>query len=70
MAEKIILYSLDEANGVAVDRKEVQNNRWTTYKDKYIHVIDVFLFNEFGELLLQKRAKSKKTMPGRLHTTI
>lgn len=64
MTEVIILFHKDDLQkAVLADRDEVYANRRETYQDYYIHVIDMFIFNKYGEVLVQKRSKRKKNMP-------
>lgn len=67
MSEIIVFY--DKSNPetpIHVDRKDKKN---PIYAEKFLHVIDVILFNSYGEVLLQKRARHK-SWAWLLHTSI
>jgi isopentenyldiphosphate isomerase len=55
---------------ILCERKDFYDNRYGKYKDHYAAIIDVFLFNGRGEMLLQKRARNKRNSPGKLHTSV
>lgn len=67
MSEIIVFY--DKSNPetpIHVDRKDKYN---AEYSDKFLHVVDAILFNSYGEVLLQQRARHKSS-PWLLHTSI
>jgi NUDIX domain len=67
MSEIIVFFDKDQPeNPIHVDRKDKSN---PIYNGKFLHVIDVILFNSYGEILLQQRARHK-TSAGLLHTSI
>ncbi|MEY3197769.1 MAG: hypothetical protein RL023_446 [Candidatus Parcubacteria bacterium] len=69
--EYITLYHKDNLETpLSVEREIFYEQRRTTYADHYLYVVDVLLFNSYGEILLQKRSRRKKKNPGVLHTTI
>lgn len=71
MSEIIILFHKDDLQKrVLVERDDVYDNRRTSYQDYYIHVIDMFIFNKYGEVLVQKRSKRKKNMPWLYHSSV
>lgn len=71
MSEIILLYHKDDFDTIIeVDRDLFYENRRTTYAEHYVYVIDMFVFNRYGELLIQKRAKHKKKSPGLYHTSV
>ncbi len=65
MSETINTYSLDNPyEEVPMDRKEFYAEQETLFKEtgkttKATEVIHVLLFNESGEMILQKRASTK-----------
>lgn len=71
MAEQIIIYhESDFTEPIIAPRDEVYSQRGEKYGEYYIAVVDAFVFNSQGEMLLQRRAKHKKTSPGLLHTAV
>lgn len=72
MPEEIItLYTKENpSEPVACERTEYYDNDSTKYKNHYPALIDVFLFNKYGDVLLQKRGRAKRFNPGKLHTTV
>lgn len=69
--ELLTLYTKEEPEkAIKCGRAEYYDNDFTTYKNHYPALIDVFLFNNFGEVLLQRRGRNKRKNPYRLHTTI
>lgn len=69
--EVITLYTKEKPNNpVSCDRTKYYDHDFTTYKDHYPALIDVFLFNKFGDVLLQRRGRNKRNNPYRLHTTV
>ncbi len=67
MGEIIVYFDKDKPNNpIHVDRIEKNN---PLYADKFLHVIDVILFNSYWEVLLQRRARHK-SWAGKLHTSI
>lgn len=70
MEEKIVIFQEDAVDvPVYIGRKEFHENR-QKYSDYYLYVIDVFIFNSHGELLLQKRSRNKSVNPLKLHTSV
>lgn len=72
MADEIITLYTKEApdTPISCERTEYYDNDFTTYKDHYPALIDVFLFNRFGDVLLQRRGRDKRKNPYKLHTTV
>jgi isopentenyl-diphosphate delta-isomerase len=76
MLEKIYAYSLDNKHIVKeMDRSEFYKKQIKSFKkngkvDEAIEIIQVFLFNTDGELLIQKRGKSKNHNPGLLDKSL
>ncbi len=72
MPEEIItLYLREELETpVACSRTEYYRNDFTRYHAHYPALIDVLLFNQYGDLLLQKRGRTKRIHGGKLHTSI
>jgi isopentenyldiphosphate isomerase len=72
MPDEIITLYLKEApeTPLPCNRVEYYDNDFTTYKEHHPALIDVFLFNTHGDVLLQKRARNKRNNPGKLHTTV
>jgi isopentenyldiphosphate isomerase len=69
--EIITLYTKESPDSpVACARNEYYDNDFTKYANQYPGLIDVFLFNSHGDVLLQKRGRMKRSNPGRLHTTV
>jgi len=69
--ELITLYTREEPmEPVLCARKEYYDNDFTKYGEHYPALIDVFLFNKSGEMLLQRRGFNKRANPGKLHTSI
>lgn len=68
--EKLIISHYINDDIKYIWRQEFYNNRWTKYWDYCVHVIDMFIFNQYGEVLIQKRGKHKVKMPGLLHTSV
>lgn len=69
--EHITLYHKDNLETpISLERDHFYEQRRTTYADYYLSVVDVLLFNSYGEIMLQKRSRRKKKNPGVLHTTI
>ena len=70
-AEIITLYTKDTPHQPQqCERGDYYQNDFTTYRNHYPALIDVFLFNAHGDMLLQKRSRHKRKNPGRLHTTV
>lgn len=68
--EQIVVFHEEEIDlPIAMDRKEFRTNRHL-YMDYYVHVIDLFVFNSYGELFVQKRARTKATSPWKFHTSV
>lgn len=72
MSEEIITLYTKGAPETPVSclRGEYYDHDFTEYKEHYPALIDVFLFNKHGDVLLQKRARSKRNNPGKLHTSV
>lgn len=73
MGEVIILYTKDEPDRpIECDRGDFYagENRYNKYRDQHAAIVDVFLFNRRGEVLLQKRSRNKQNSPGKLHTSV
>lgn len=72
MPDEIITLYLKETpdSPIPCARGEYYDNDFTTYKAHYPGIIDVFLFNTNGDVLLQKRGRNKRNNPGKLHTSI
>ena len=76
MSEQIYTYSLDNKHVVkAMDRKEyykkqIDEFHKTGKTTDAVEVVNVFLFNTDGELLVQKRGKSKAHNPGLLDKSL
>lgn len=71
MAELILVYHKDDFDtSLEIQRDIFHENRWTLYAEHYLYVIDMFLFNMHGELLMQKRSKRKKTSGWLYHTSV
>jgi isopentenyldiphosphate isomerase len=69
--EIITLYLKDAPDApISCHRTDYYDNDFTTYVGHYPALIDVFLFNVHGDVLLQKRGRNKRNNPGKLHTTI
>ncbi len=69
--EIITLYVKEAPDApLSCGRTEYYDNDLTTYKEHYPALIDVFLFNRHGDVLLQKRGRHKRKNPGKLHTTV
>lgn len=50
--------------------EEVSRSRNGLTPERYIEVIHIFLFNEHGELIIQKRSKEKNHNPNLLDKSI
>lgn len=72
MPDEIITLYLQKApeSPIPCPRTEYYDHAFTTYKEHHPALIDVFLFNAHGEVLLQKRGRNKRNNPGKLHTTV
>jgi isopentenyldiphosphate isomerase len=72
MADEIItLYTQEEPNTpISCGRTEFYDNDLTIYRNYYPAIVDVFLFDKRGQVLLQKRGRTKRRNPGKIHTTI
>ncbi len=69
--ELIVLYTKEAPNTpLSAGRTAYYDHALDTYSTHYPCVVDVLLFNSQGELLLQKRARTKRFNPGKLHTTV
>lgn len=69
--ELITLYTREApSEPILCARKDYYDNDFTTYQGHYPALIDVFLFNKSGEILLQRRGLNKRANPGKLHTSI
>ena len=68
--ELITLYTREGREPIKCGRKEYYDNDCTVYINHYPALIDVFLFNKSGEILLQRRGYNKRANPGKLHTSI
>jgi len=69
--EIITLYTKESpADPVSCERSAYYDNAFTTYKDHYPALIDVFLFNKHSDVLLQKRGRNKRFNAGKLNTTV
>ncbi len=76
MSEIINTYRLDNPGKVIpmsrasfYDEEISRSNRWLP-PVKYIEVVHIFLFNEHGELIVQKRSKEKQHNPNLLDKSI
>jgi isopentenyldiphosphate isomerase len=76
MSEEIYTYSLENKNNVfAQDRdeyykKQIDSFHKTGKTVEAVEVINIFLFNTDGELLVQKRGKNKNHNPGLLDKSL
>jgi len=76
MIEKVYTYSLNNKHNVfAQDRdeyykKQIDDFHKTGKTTEAVEVINIFLFNTDGELLVQKRGKSKNHNPGLLDKSL
>jgi isopentenyldiphosphate isomerase len=62
--EHITLFTLDNPEiALSAEREIFYDERRTTYANHYLYVIDVLLFNSYGEIMLQKRSRRKKKNP-------
>ena len=61
--EKLVISHYINDDVKHIGRQEFYTNRWTKYADYCVHVIDMFIFNQYGEVLIQKRGKHKVKMP-------
>lgn len=69
--ELITLYTREApSEPILCARKEYYDNDFTKYKEHYPALIDVFLFNKSGEILLQRRGRNKRVNPGKFHTSV
>jgi len=59
MSDEIItLYTKEDPDKpIPCNRKEYYDNDFSIYKDHYPALIDVFLFNKHGDVLLQRRGE-------------
>ena len=76
MSEKIYTYSLENKHRVKdMDRKEYYEKQISDFHkngetSEAVEVVHIFLFNTDGELLIQKRGKSKNHNPGLLDKSL
>lgn len=69
MDEKVIVYKINTPNKEApLDRKEFYDSQIKQYKKNSrpslaVELVDIFLFNDYGELLVQMRSKTKRHNP-------
>ncbi len=77
MSDLITTYNLDDRPDIVwpMDRKEFYRGQVEAFKKfgkptKAIAVVSIFLFNEHGELLVQKRSNEKAHNPGLLDKSI
>jgi len=69
--EMITLYTREEPNkALSCKRSDYYDNDFMKYENHYPALIDVFLFNKFGDVLLQRRGRNQRNNPYKLHTTI
>ena len=76
MSEPIITYSaMNIGKAIPYDRSEFYNEEIARCKlwkkpDRYIEVVHIFLFNEHGEIIIQKRSREKRHNPNLLDKSI
>jgi len=76
MTEIVNTYSLDDPyDMIPMDRREFYNEQLTIFLEtwkptKAVEVVNVFLFNEGGEIILQKRSSNKNHNPNLLDKAI
>lgn len=71
MSELLVIYHKDDlTRPVEIEREKFYAARRTDYQDWFVSVIDIMIFNNRGELLLQKRSRRKAKNPGRFHTSV
>lgn len=69
--EIITLYhQSDFTTPILAPRDEVYAKRNTQYGEHYIAVVDAFIFDTSGRLIMQKRSMKKKVSPWLLHTSV
>lgn len=76
MAEQIYTYSLDNKHEVFAQerdkyyKKQIDDFHKTGKTSEAVEVVNIFLFNTDGELLIQKRGKNKNHNPGLLDKSL
>lgn len=76
MKEKVTTYKLDEPDiSIPLDRERFYEEQTAAFKSggkptRAVEVIQVFIFNKNGELLIQKRNNQKQHNPGLLDKSI
>jgi isopentenyldiphosphate isomerase len=69
MDEKVVVYKLKNSQkGVPFSRKKFYDTQIKAYKQKgqstkAVEIVNIFIFNQRGELLVQKRSSSKRHNP-------
>ena len=68
-SELLLCYKKDAPETpICVSRDEYYKDLYGKYNDYNPAIVDIFMFNRYGELIMQRRSKKKRIMPGRLHT--
>lgn len=72
MAEKVQTYLLDDPDTlIPMDRDAFYDEQITlATPTRAVEIVSILIFNEDGELLLQKRARTKRHNPGRIDKSI
>ncbi len=71
MEEDIVIYHIsDTSTPVVMSRKLFYAERHTLYAEYLVSVVDIWIFDPRGRIILQKRAAHLKAGGGKFHTSV